>query len=323
MDVTTRDIRHKRGEGDDDRPIIHGPILSATDEARFRMVSQHQARSDLTLGWSSSDNLTLSIISDKTIEVCYTITNVGDRPSIGATLLLVAWGVYPAEVGYLKIPPIEKIPSAPPTQNSVGGQMSDKTVLSLDNLTYGPGATPIATTSRLTAVYLVTYDSPFDPPDAIATDLYMHAKRGTKYFGEGNIHPCRLSRQVSCSIPSNGAFIVNGNAIQHQVSGYLDFFLTDRGTAASADIYIRPDNELLFSNIKSLGFGPNISRAIVPAGAIEIVLIQDGHVATSLDPSRAQISVPNTTTNVLSINWNDPAGDDNDFGDFIMTLVHR
>ncbi|WP_157696216.1 hypothetical protein [Caballeronia temeraria] len=259
-------------------------------------------------------------------DVRYSISNMGDRPSYGASLLAVAWGIETNEIGFVRMPLADHVPATSPVDPGTPGQLVGQFGLNISDMRFGPAAVPITDLNKLTALYLAVFDPPFDPPDMTVTELFKAAMEGRQYLGDQGIHPCRVSRQLACAIPrQTPAFRVSGNTLYHEVAGYIDFFLTSRGTSASADLLVRPDDQLLFSDIAALELGGSatISRVKVPSGQIEFVLRQDDKVASSADPSHAQIHVTQETTDVISINWNDPAGNDGDFGDFVMTLVHH
>lgn len=314
------------GEGRNNGGVLHGPILSLAESSKQWLIRTGGSLSDLSLSWSRSTTLKIESLNTDSLTLALSISNLGDAPSASASINIVVWGVGDHQVGTIRtfasspIPPAEITGPGAPAGNGI-----ETFSFSLDQVSYGPAATRILDASEITHIFAVIHDAPLDMPDKISTDLVQYAKRGEKYFGPGNVHPCRLSYKIACVLPtSEDAFAVAGNAITHAIAGYVDIFITQVDAGLSAHFgLLSPAKILLLGDLKGKGVGgPHFSPSVVPAGVVEFYLEQQGQVLSSEAQTNADISIAPGNRDCVMVNWSD-TGSDRDKGDFVVTLCHR
>lgn len=306
---------------------LHGPLLTVTDSDRFSKIIIGSSLHDLDYSWSRSNNFILTSVTNTSFEIGTTIVNHGDVDSIGASLMIVVWGKMPTQVGYIRIASIEKVPSISPTGSNTNNTHTENISIILNSLIYGPHATPILATSEITHLYALVYDFPLDPPDKVCTEFYMAAREGLKYFGPSTIHPCRLSRQITCTtFNPQLAFTVNGTSIMHEPNGYVEYMLQSFGTDSGASFgYISSGsvtNEVS-SNIRALDLYKFIFHDdLIAMGSLSFYIGQAGYKMLHSDPNHGRMTMDGNQTDRLFIDWND-SGNDRDFGDYVMSIIHR
>lgn len=314
------------GESRNEGGVLHGPILSIVDSARQWLIRSGGSLTDLSMSWSRSSTLEITSLTTDSLGLALSICNLGDAPSVNASITLVIWGVEERQVATFRsftsgpIPPAQVAsPGAP------AGNLVENISFTLDELLYGAGASKIADVSKITHIFAVVHDAPLDMPDKTSIDLVQQAKKGEKYFGPGNIHPCRLSHKIACNLPiSKDAFSVVGNQVNHLIAGYSDVFITqvDAGLSAHFGI-LSPVKLLLLDDLKGKGVsGPHFSSNLLVAGEIQFYLEQQGQVLSSADQNNADVSAAPSNGDCLMVNWSDTGGD-RDKGDFVVTVCHR
>ncbi len=314
------------GEGRNDGGVLHGPILSIVDPTRQWLIRSGGSLSDQSLSWSRSSTLTITTISTNSVGLALSISNLGDAPSVNASITLVIWGVEDRQVGTFRSVTSSPIPPAQVTSpGAPAGTLVEHISFGLDELLYGSGANKISDLSTITHIFAVVHDAPLDMPDKVSIELVQRAKKGEKFFGPGNVHPCRLSHKIACTLPiSVDAFSVNGNKVSHLIAGYSDIFITqvDAGLSAHFGV-LSPVKVLLLGDLKGRGVsGPHFSPSLLAAGDIQFYLEQQGQVLSSSDQNNADVSVAPSNGDCLMVNWSDTGGD-RDKGDFVVTVCHR
>jgi hypothetical protein len=314
------------GESRNDGGVLHGPILSIVDPVRQWLIRSGGSLTDHSMSWSRSSTLEITSLTTSSLGLALSISNLGDAPSVNASITLVIWGVEERQVATFRSVTSSPIPPAQVTSpGAPAGNMLESIYFGLDELLYGTGATKIADLSTITHIFAVVHDAPLDMPDKVSTDLVRRARKGEKYFGPGNVHPCRLSHKIACTLPiSKGAFSVVGNQVNHLIAGYLDIFITQVNAGLSAHFGIlSPVKVLLLGDLKGKDVsGPHFSSNLLVAGDIQFYLEQQGQVLSSSDQNNADVSVAPSNGDCLMVNWADTGGD-RDKGDFVVTVCHR
>ncbi|WP_147403650.1 hypothetical protein [Alicycliphilus denitrificans] len=321
-------MRHtlRPGENRNDGGVLHGPILSIVDPARQWLIRSGGSLTDHSISWSRSLTFEVTSLTTSSLGLALSISNLGDAPSVNASITLVIWGVEERQVATFRSVTSSPIPPAQVTGPGIpAGNLLENISFGLDELLYGAGASKIVDASTITHVFAVVHDAPLDMPDKISTDLVQRARKGEKYFGPGNVHPCRLSHKIACTLPiPKGAFSVVGNQVNHAIAGYSDIFITqvDAGLSAHFGI-LSPVKVLLLGDLKGKGVsGPHFSSNLLVAGDLQFYLEQQGQVLSSSDQNNADVSIAPSNGDCLMVNWSDTGGD-RDKGDFVVTVCHR
>ncbi len=314
------------GEIRNDGGVLHGPILSIVDPARQRLIRSGGSLTDHSVSWSRSTTFELTSLTTSSLGLALSISNLGDAPSVNASITLVIWGVEERQVATFRSVTSSQIPPAQVSSpGTPAGNLVENISFGLEELIYGTGASEIGDVSAITHIFAVVHDAPLDMPDKTSTDLVLWAKKGEKYFGPSNVHPCRLSHKIACILPiSKGAFSVVDNQVKHEIAGYSDIFITqvDAGLSAHFGV-LSPVKTLMLGDLKGKGVsGPHFSSSLLMAGDVQFYLEQQGRVLSSSDRKNADVNVSPSNGDCLMINWSD-TGSDRDKGDFVVNVCHR